>query len=141
MRPQSYLRALEQALVDLGLPETLAVEVEWRLKAQAKLLGKIFGMMFPTVLSCRTSHELTQVRVWDKNLPSRILGALPQQKWVRQWQHRGQDRFATLWHHVEDKSSATRSRWQWTGVGDDRVFKKSDFSAMFLLAAFMQPPG
>jgi hypothetical protein len=124
-RAQSYLRALEQALVDLGLPETLAVEVEWRLKAQAKLLGKIFGLMFPTVFSCRTSHELTQVRVWDKNLPSRILGALPQQKWVRQSQHRGQDLLATLWHHVEDKSSATRSRWQWTWVGDDSVFKKS----------------
>jgi hypothetical protein len=90
-RAQSYLRALEQALVDLGLPETLAVAVEWRLKAQAKRLGKILGLMCPTVLSCRTSHELTQVRGWDKHLPSRILGALPQQKWGRQLQHRGQD--------------------------------------------------
>jgi hypothetical protein len=30
---------------------------------------------------------------------------------------------ATLWHRVEDKSPATRSRWPWTWVGDDRVFK------------------
>ena len=125
MRAQSYLRALEQALVDWGRPETLAVEGEWRLKAPAKRLGKIFGLMFPTGLSGRTSHALTQGRVWDQHLPSRILGALPQQKWVRQLQHRRQDLFATLWHHVEDKSSATRSRWQWTWVGDDRVVKKS----------------
>jgi hypothetical protein len=81
--------------------------------------------MVPTVLSGRTSHELTQVRGWDKNLPSRIRGALPQQQWVRPLQHRGQDLFATLWHHVEDKSAATRSRWPWTWVGDDRVFKQS----------------
>jgi hypothetical protein len=31
----------------------------------------------------------------------------------------------TLWHAVADKSPATRSRWQWTWGGDDRVFKKS----------------
>lgn len=124
-RAQCYLRTLEQGLVDLGLPETLAAEVEWRLQAQTKLLGKIFGLMFPTVFGCRTAYELTRVRVWDKNLPARILGALPKQKWVRQLQHRGQDLLATLWRHGEDKSPATRSRWQWTWVGDDSVFKKS----------------
>jgi hypothetical protein len=40
-------------------------------------------------------------------------------------QHRGQDLLTTLWPQVEDKSPATRSRWQWTWVGDDRVVKKS----------------
>ena len=124
-RAQRFLQGLEQALVDLGLPETLAAEVEWRLQAQAKLLGKIFGLMFPTMFGCRTPYELSRVRGWDKNLPSRLLGALPTRKWVRQLQHRGQDLLATLWHHVEDKSPATRSRWQWTWVGDDSVFKKS----------------
>ena len=29
-----------------------------------------------------------------------------------------------LWHHAACKSAATRSRWQWTWVGDDSVFKK-----------------
>src|SRR2546430_6852470 len=29
-----------------------------------------------------------------------------------------------LWRHVQDKSPATRSRWQWTWVVDDSVFKK-----------------
>lgn len=124
-RAQRYLQALEQALVDLGLPETLVAEVEWRLQAQVKLLGKIFGMMFPTLFGCRTAYELTQLRVWDKNLPGRVLEALPKQKWLKQLQHRGQDLLATLWRQVEDKSPATRSRWQWTWVGDDSVFKKS----------------
>jgi hypothetical protein len=124
-RAQRYLQALEQALVDLGLPETLVAEVEWCLKAQVKLLGKIFGMMFPTLFGCRTAYELTQLRVWDKNLPGRVLDALPKHKWLRQLQRRGQDLLATLWRQVEDKSPATRSRWQWTWVGDDSVFKKS----------------
>jgi uncharacterized paraquat-inducible protein A len=88
-RAPRYLQALEQALVDLGLPDTLVAEIEWRLQAQVNLLGKIFGMMFPTMFGCRTVYELTQVRVWDKNFPSRILGALPQQKWIRQLQRRG----------------------------------------------------
>ena len=94
---QHSLEALEQALVDLGLPATVAAEVQWRLKRAGKLLGKIFGLMFPTVFGCRTPHELTRVRNWDKNLPGQILGALPKQKWLRQLQHRGQDLLASLW--------------------------------------------
>jgi hypothetical protein len=124
-RAQRHLQALEQALIELGLPETLVVEVEWRLKALGKLLGKIFGIMFPTVFGCRTAYELTRVRRWDKNLPGKILGALPQRKWVRQLQRRAQDLLATLWQHVKDKSPATRSRWQGTWVGDDSLFKKA----------------
>ena len=124
-RAQRYLQALEQALVDWGLPETLAPEVEWRLQRVGKLLGNIFGVMFPTLFGCRTAYELTRVHRWDKNLPGQILGALPKQKWVRQLQHRGQDLLAILWHQIEGKSPATHSRWQWTWVGDERVFKKS----------------
>jgi hypothetical protein len=109
---------LEQALEDLGCRRP------WRLKSHVKLLGHIFGMMFPTLFGCRTAYELTQVRVWDKNLPGRILGALPKQKWIKQLQHRGQALLARLWQQVKDKSPATRSRWQWTWVADDSVFKK-----------------
>ena len=116
-RAQRYLQALAPALVDWGLPETLAPEVEWRLQRVGKLLGKIFGVMFPTLFGCRTAYELTRVRLWDKHLPGQILGALPQQTWGRQLPHRGQDRLAILWHHVEDKSPATHSRWQWTWGG------------------------
>jgi hypothetical protein len=124
-RAQRHLQALEQALVEVGVAKTVVEEVQWRLKAVRKLLGKIFGLMFPTMFGCRTYHELTRVRNWDKNMPSQILGALPKQKWLRQLQHRGQDLLATLWRQVEDKSPATRSRWQWTWVGDDSVFKKA----------------
>jgi hypothetical protein len=123
-RAQRHLQVLEQALIDVGLPETLVVEVEWRLQTLGKLLGKIFGVMFPTLFGCQTSYELTRVRGWDKNLPAKLLGALPKRKWVQQLQRRSQDLLVRLWHHVEDKSPATRSRWQWTWVGDDSVFKK-----------------
>jgi hypothetical protein len=102
----------------------VAAEVQWRLKMVGKLVGKIFGLMFPAVFGCRTHHELTRVRNWDKNMASQMLGAPPKQKWLRQLQHRGQDLLATLWRQVEDKSPATRSRWQWIWVGDDSVFKK-----------------
>jgi hypothetical protein len=71
-RAQRHLQALEQALEELGLPDTIVEEVQWKLQAQAKLLGKIFGLMFPTFFGCRTISELTRVRVWDKNLPGRI---------------------------------------------------------------------
>jgi hypothetical protein len=59
------------------LPDTLAAEVEWLLKAQGMLLRKIVGVMLLTLLGCWTADELTPVRVWNKNLPSRHLGALP----------------------------------------------------------------
>jgi hypothetical protein len=124
-RAQRFLQALEQVRLDLGLPETLAAEVEWCLKAHVKRLGNIVGMMCPTRFGCRTADELTPRRVWDKNLPSRILGALPQQKWLRLLQRRGQALLIRLWQQVEDKNPATRSRWPWTWVGDDSVFKKS----------------
>jgi hypothetical protein len=51
-RAQRFLQALEQALVDLGLSETLVAEVEWRLQVSVPLLGQIFGMMFPTLFGC-----------------------------------------------------------------------------------------
>jgi DDE superfamily endonuclease len=124
-RAQRFLQAMEQALVDLGLPETLVAEVEWRLQAQVKLLGKIFGLMYPTVFGCRTVSELAQVRVWDKNYPGRLLGALPKQKWIRQLQRLGQPLLIRLWQQIVDKSPATQSRWQWTWAADDSVFKKS----------------
>src|SRR6516162_3667346 len=69
--------ALQQALDDLGLPEDLVTEIEGRLRSQQKLLGKICGVMFPPLFGCRTNTELCRVRGWDKNLPSRLLGALP----------------------------------------------------------------
>jgi hypothetical protein len=42
-RAQRSLHALEQTLVDLGLPETMATEIQWRLKAVGKPMGKILA--------------------------------------------------------------------------------------------------
>jgi hypothetical protein len=39
-------------------------------------------------------------------------------------QRLGQELLVRLWRHVEGKSPATHSRWQWTWVGDDSLFKK-----------------
>jgi len=81
--------------------------------------------MFPTLFGCRTAYELIQLRVWDKNLPGRILGALPKQTWIRQLQRRGQALLIRLWQRVADKSPATQSRWQWTWAADHSVCKKA----------------
>ena len=74
---QHTATVVEQALHDLGLPDGLVVEIEGRLRSQHKLLGKIVGVMCPPLFGCRTNTELCRVRGWDKNLPSRLLGALP----------------------------------------------------------------
>ena len=59
---QRDIEALHQALHDVGLPDDLVIEIEDRLRAQKKLLGKIFGLMFPTLFGCRSAHELTRTR-------------------------------------------------------------------------------
>ena len=80
---QHAAEALQQALDDLGLPEDLVAEIEGRLRSQHKLLGKIVGVMCPPLFGCRTNAEVCRVRGWDKNLPSRLLGALPKRSWLR----------------------------------------------------------
>jgi hypothetical protein len=121
---QRDINALHQALHDLGLPGNLVLEIEGRLKAQKKLLGKLFGLMFPTLFGCTSAYELTRVRGWDKNLPSRLLGALPKRSWLKRLRKLGHDILSPLWRHVESMSAATRSRWQWSWVWDDSVFRK-----------------
>jgi len=121
---QRAIEALEHALHALGLPDNLVQEIEGRLRRQQKLLGKIFGLMFPSLFGCRTPAELSRVRGWDKNLPSQILGALPKRSWMKRLRRLGQEVLVPLWRHVQDKSPSTLSRWQWTWVVDDSVFKK-----------------
>jgi hypothetical protein len=121
---QQAAQALEQALKDLGLPETLVAELEGRLRRQQKLLSKIVGLMCPPLFGCRTNSELYRVRGWDKNLPSRVLGALPKRSWLKRLRRLGLEVLAPLWRYAASASAATRSRWQWTWVADDSVFKK-----------------
>jgi hypothetical protein len=121
---QHAAEALQQALADLGLPEDLVTEIEGRLRSQQKLLGKIVGMMCPPLFGCRTNTELCRVRGWDKNLPSCLLGSLPKRSWLKRLRRLGLEVLEPLWRHVRAMSPATRSRWQWTWVADDSVFKK-----------------
>jgi Transposase DDE domain len=121
---QHAAEALQQALENLGLPEHLVAEIEGRLRSQQHLLGKIVGVMCPPLFGCRTNTELCRVRGWDKNLPARLLGALPKRSWLKRLRRLGLEVLVPLWRHAASKSEATRSRWQWTWVGDDSVFKK-----------------
>jgi hypothetical protein len=121
---QQAAQALEQTLKDLGLPENLVAEIEGRLRKQQKLLGKIVGLMCPPLFGCRTNSELCRVRGWDKNLPSCLLGALPKRSWLKRLRRLGLEVLVPLWRHVATKSPATQSRWQWSWVFDDSVFKK-----------------
>jgi hypothetical protein len=122
-RAQRDIEALRQALDDVGLPDDLVTEIEGRLRAQKKLRGKIFGLMFPTLFGCVNASALTRARGWDKNLPSRMLGALPKRAWLKRLRKLGQDILGSLWRHREAMSAATRSRWQWTWVLDDSVLR------------------
>src|SRR5262249_55433927 len=122
---QHAAKVLEQALHDdLSLPEDLVAEIEGRLRSQQKLLSKICGVMFPSLFGCNTNTELCRVRCWDKNLSSRLLGALPKRSWLKRLRRLGVEVLEPLRRHDASKSEATRSRWQWTWVGDDSVFNK-----------------
>jgi hypothetical protein len=121
---QHTAEALQQALDAMGFPEHLVTEIEGRLRTQQKLLGKLVGMMCPPLFGCRTNAELYRVRGWDKNLSSRLLGVLPKRSWIKRLRRLGLEVLIPLWRYTASKSEATRSRWQWTWVGDDSVFKK-----------------
>ena len=81
-------------------------------------------MMCPPPFGCRTNSELCRVRGWDKNLPARLLDALSKRSCLKRLRRLGLEVLIPLWRHAASKSEATRSRWQWTWVGDDSVFKK-----------------
>jgi len=121
---QQAAEALHQALEELGLPANFVSEIEGRLQSQQKLLGKIIGVMFPALFGCRTPSELCRVRGWDKNWPSRLLRVFPKRSWLKRLRRLGLEVLVPLWRHVETKSEATRSRWQWTWATDESVFHK-----------------
>ena len=92
------------ALGNFGLPEILAEEVQWRLKAMTTLLDKISGLTCPRLFGCRSDYELCRVRGWDKNLLNLFLAALPKRQWLKPLPQRGQALLARLWQQIEDKS-------------------------------------
>src|SRR5437764_10240179 len=104
---QHAAQALQQALDDLGLPADLVTEIEGRLRSQHKLLGKIVGVMCPPLFGCRTNTELCRVRGWDKNVPSRLLSALPKRSWLKRLRRSGLEVLVPLWRHTASMSAAT----------------------------------
>jgi hypothetical protein len=108
---QYAAKVLEQALHTLGLPENLVAEIEGRLRSQQQLLGKIVGVMLSPLFGCRTNSELCRVRGWDKNLPSRLLSALPKRSWLKRLRRLGLEVLVPLWRYTASASEATRSRW------------------------------
>ena len=109
---QRYIEAIHQALADLGFPDTLVAEIEGRLQTQQKLLGKIVGIMFPTLFGCRPGYELTRVRGWNKNMPTKLLGALPKRSWLKRLRRLGLEILISIWRHTQNQSASTQSRWQ-----------------------------
>src|SRR4029077_9960166 len=108
---QYAAEALHQALDDLGLPKDLVTEIEGRLRSQQKLLGKIMGMMCPPLFGCRTNYELCRVRGWDKNLPARVLGVLPEPSRPQRHRRLGIEALEPLGRHAATKTECTRSLW------------------------------
>ena len=99
---QRYIKAIHQALEDLGFPETLVAEIEGRLQTQQALLGKIVGIMFPTLFGTRHPYELTRVRGWDKNVPFKLLNALPKRSWLKRLRSLGLEILLCIWRHTQN---------------------------------------
>ena len=109
---QHAAEALQQALDALGLPADLVTEIAGRLRSQHKLLGKIVGVMCPPLFGCRTNSELCRVRGWDKNLPSRLLGALPKRSWLKRLRRLGLEVLVPLWRYAASRKSQRLSESQ-----------------------------
>jgi len=121
---QLYIEAIHQALIDLDFPDTLVAEIAGRVQAQHQLLGKIVGLMFPTLFGCRHGHELTRVRGWNKHIPSQLRGALPKRSGLKRLRRLGLEILIAIWRHTQGQSASTHSRWPWRWIVDDAVFRK-----------------
>ena len=75
----------------MGLTGHFVRETDGRLNAPKKLLGKIFGLMFPTLFGAVSTYELTRMRGWDQQMPARILEALHKRFWLKRLRKLGQD--------------------------------------------------
>jgi hypothetical protein len=53
-----------------------------------------------------------------------FVARLTQRSWLKRLPRLGLEVLVPLWRHVEGKSEASQSRWQWTWSVDDSVFHK-----------------
>jgi hypothetical protein len=121
---QHSIEAIPQALKALDFPDTLVAEIEGRVRAQQKLLGKSVGLMFPTLFGCRHRSELTRVRGWNKPIPCQLLSALPQRSWLKRLRRLGLEILIALGRQTQGKSASTPWRWPWRWLVDEAVFRK-----------------
>jgi hypothetical protein len=70
------------------------------------------------------SSHVCGERRWDKNITCRLLETLPKRSWLKRLCRLELEVLVSLWCYTQDKSDSTRSRWQWTWVIDDTVFRK-----------------
>ena len=120
---QRDIAALHHALHDLAVPDDLLSEIAGRVRSQKKRLGTLFALLCPTLFGCRSAHELTRTRGWDKHWPSRLLGALPKRSWLTRLRQLGPDIVSAMGRRSQSMSPATRSRWQLTPGLDDSVLR------------------
>ena len=95
---QHAAKALQQALDDLGRQRPRNRN-RWPLTESTAAVGQDhWSDVSPTVW---VSYELGTVRVrgWDKNLPSRLLGALPKRSWLKRLRRLGLEVLIPLWRH------------------------------------------
>jgi hypothetical protein len=111
--------ALPKAVEERGLLAHLVVEIAGRFRSHHQLLGTMVGGMLPALLGCRPPSELCRVRGWDKQWPSRMLGALPTRSWLKRLRRLGLEGLEPIWRHVHANSPATQRRWPWTWVWED----------------------
>jgi hypothetical protein len=82
----------------MGFPTEPVTELEGRLRSQLPLVGNICGVMCPSLLGCRPHAARCGVRGGDKNLPSRLRGALPPRSWLTPRRRGGVEGLVPLWH-------------------------------------------
>jgi hypothetical protein len=139
---QRAAEVLEQALHDLGLSENLVVEIAGRLRSQQKLLGKIVGVMCPPLFGCRSNTELCRVRGWDKNLPPRLLGALPKRSWLKRLRRLGLEVLIPLWRDAASKSAGSGPGWAiYTPGGSGVMYPMSSYRRWLWMSWRRSLPG
>jgi len=78
---QLYIEALHQALIDLDFPDTLVAEIEGRLQAHHQLLGKIVGLMFPTLFGSGCPSQTDACNLESHGLSQSFPDCEPEADW------------------------------------------------------------
>jgi len=123
-RAQAHSEVLEHSFLELMDKTELEPSVRDKLGRQAKLFGQLFAMMFSSAFAGGSYRQLVQRLGINKNLPGRILRALPRKSWQDRFRKMGRSILAELLCGVPQMSEASRSRSQVTLVVDSTLMRK-----------------